>query len=99
MPKIDPDLPHNYYTILGVPTSASDEEIRQAARQQRIDNHPDRTEHQFGEEVFHWVCEAERELLDPARRKVLDQMLEVRRDLASHGRAFFPERMLPTSGS
>jgi DnaJ-class molecular chaperone len=65
----------NYYEILGVERSASEQEIRDRFRQLARDNHPDRyrgTDKAGAEKKFQTLTEAVNVLTNPARRKQHD---------------------------
>ena len=59
----------DYYSILGVPRNASDQDIRKAYKKQSMQHHPDRG---GDEEKFKQVNEAYSILKDPAKRQQYD---------------------------
>jgi curved DNA-binding protein CbpA len=68
----------NYYEVLGVERSASEQEIRDRFRQLARDNHPDRhkgTDKAEAERKFQTLTEAVNVLTNPARRKQHDAEL------------------------
>lgn len=68
----------NYYEVLGVERSASEQEIRERFRKLARDNHPDRysgTDKAEAERKFQTLTEAVNVLTNPARRKQHDNEL------------------------
>jgi curved DNA-binding protein CbpA len=68
----------NYYGALGVPQTATGEEIRRRFRQLAVEKHPDRfrgEEKRRAEEEFQGLTEAFNVLADADRRRVHDQEL------------------------
>lgn len=71
----------NYYKLLGVPKSASDQEIRRAYRKLAKEHHPDRLrskdlsdkERQKADELFRNINEAKEVLLDSEKRAAYDR--------------------------
>ena len=70
--QIDKD----YYEILGIPQTATDEEIRQAYRSLARRSHPDVSGDAEASEEFQDVQEAYETLSDPAQRQKYDQWRE-----------------------
>ena len=63
----------DYYEILGVPKTASVDEIKSAYRKLAMQYHPDRNKDSGAEEKFKEISEAYAALSDPEKRKVYDQ--------------------------
>jgi curved DNA-binding protein CbpA len=67
----------NYYTVLGVPRDASDDDIKQAYRRGAFADHPDRNPgDREAEARFHACRDAYEVLADPARRAAHDRELQ-----------------------
>ena len=63
----------DYYDVLGVRKSASDEDIKKAFRKLAMEYHPDRNKREDAEELFKEVNEAYQVLSDPKKRTAYDQ--------------------------
>lgn len=64
----------DYYGILGIPRSASSEEIKRAYRSKALQFHPDRNPgNKEAEELFKEAAEAYSVLIDPEKRSVYDR--------------------------
>src|SRR5690606_30618355 len=67
-------MPSDYYEILGVSKSASQEEIKKAYRKVALQHHPDRNpDNKEAEEKFKEAAEAYEILGDPEKRAKYDQ--------------------------
>jgi curved DNA-binding protein CbpA len=78
----------DYYAILGVAETASDEEIKRAYRRLALRYHPDRNPgDKRAEERFKQLSEAYAVLMDPARRREYERL---RREQAGGARARTP---------
>jgi len=66
----------DYYKILGVEKSASDDEIKKAYRKMALKYHPDKNKSPGAEEKFKEIAEAYDVLSDPKKRKLFDQFGE-----------------------
>ncbi len=66
-------MPRDYYEILGVPRSASKEDIRRAFRQLARQYHPDVSDAPDAEERFKEINEAYQVLSDDERRAAYDR--------------------------
>lgn len=63
----------DYYEILGVSRTASDEELKKAFRKLALEYHPDRNKHEGAAETFKEINEAYQILTDSSKRSKYDQ--------------------------
>ncbi|MBI2856584.1 MAG: DnaJ domain-containing protein, partial [Chloroflexi bacterium] len=63
----------DYYQVLGVPRSASQEEIRAKFRRLALEYHPDRNREPGAQEKFKEINEAYQVLSDPQKRAEYDR--------------------------
>lgn len=63
----------DYYKILGISKSASDDEIKKAYRKLALKYHPDKNKAPGAEDKFKEVAEAYEVLSDKKKRDVFDQ--------------------------
>lgn len=63
----------DYYEVLGVPSNASEEELKKAFRRQAMEYHPDRNKDADAEKKFKEINEAYQILNDPEKRTVYDR--------------------------
>lgn len=77
----------DYYSILNVPRSASDADIKKAYRKLALKFHPDKNPgNKKAEESFKEISEAYEVLRDPKRRRMYDQFGHVGAEAAGAGR-------------
>jgi molecular chaperone DnaJ len=63
----------DYYEVLGISKSSSEEEVRKSFRKKALEFHPDRNKDPAAEEKFKEVNEAYQILIDPEKRARYDQ--------------------------
>ncbi|KAL7673409.1 hypothetical protein ACOME3_008268 [Neoechinorhynchus agilis] len=63
----------DFYKILGVSRSATDDEIKKAYRRLALKYHPDKCKEKNAEQKFKEVAEAYEVLIDKSKREVYDQ--------------------------
>jgi DnaJ-class molecular chaperone len=66
----------DYYAILGVARSATDDELKKAYRKLALKYHPDKNKAKGAEEKFKEIGEAYDVLSDPKKRQIYDQFGE-----------------------
>ena len=76
----------DYYEVLGVSRTATEEEIRRAFRKQAMEWHPDRNKSAAATERFKQVNEAYQVLVDPEKRQMYDRFGRV--DMGAGARGF-----------
>ena len=76
-------MPKNYYIVLGVPSTSSQEEIKTAYRRLAKEFHPDR--YGEGHSPFQVIQEAYTVLSDPVRRQAYDDNRQRQRLTSPHG--------------
>lgn len=65
----------DYYDILGIPSTASSDEIKKAYRKKAMESHPDQNAgDQASEELFKKVSEAYETLSDPQKKELYDRV-------------------------
>lgn len=68
-----PSQNRDYYEVLGVPRSASDDQIKKAYRKLALKYHPDRNSDSDAKEKFQEISAAFAILSDPEKKKLFDQ--------------------------
>ena len=96
-------MPKNYYIILGIPATSSQEDIKTAYRRLAKEFHPDR--YGKGHSPFQNIQEAYSVLGDPVRRQAYDDRRQQQRSMSTHGVKVEsmkvrpePEPMIPEQG-
>lgn len=75
-------MPKNYYIILGIPNTSSQEEIKAAYRRLAKEYHPDRCDQ--GNSPFQVIQEAYSVLSDPSQRRAYDDRRQYRKFRGAH---------------
>ncbi|MDP6453371.1 MAG: DnaJ domain-containing protein, partial [SAR202 cluster bacterium] len=78
----------DYYDVLGVAKSASEEDIKKAFRKLALEYHPDRNKNEGAEGKFKEVNEAYQVLSDPKKRATYDRYGHAATAGAAGGRGF-----------
>lgn len=81
----------NYYSLLGVPRSASTDQLRRAYRQAALKLHPDRNDDPEDNELFLEISEAYETLIDPDLRREYDEELAESEAERAHKASFRAE--------
>ena len=92
-------MPKNYYIVLGIPATSSQEDIKTAYRRLAKEFHPDR--YGEGHSPFQTIQEAYSVLSDPARRRAYDGIREHQRLTGPYGikvGRIVPEPLVPGQG-
>jgi DnaJ-class molecular chaperone len=63
----------DYYTILGLSKSASEDEIKKAYRKMALKYHPDKNSSPYADEQFKKINEANEVLSDPQKKEIYDK--------------------------
>src|SRR6187402_2676847 len=80
---------HDYYTVLGLPRDASEEDIKKSYRELAMKYHPDRNpDDKSAEDKFKEAKEAYEVLCDARKRAAYDQFGHAGVDPSSGGRGF-----------
>lgn len=66
----------DYYDILGIKKSASEDEIKKAYRKQALKYHPDKNKSPGAEDKFKEIAEAYDVLSDPKKKDIYDRFGE-----------------------
>lgn len=66
----------DYYTILGLSKSASEDEIKKAYRKMALKYHPDKNSSPYADEQFKKINEANEVLSDPQKKEIYDKFGE-----------------------
>ncbi|XDV35567.1 hypothetical protein PO909_005489 [Leuciscus waleckii] len=64
----------DYYSVLGVPRSASSREIKKAFHKLALKHHPDKSQSPNAQQTFTHIAQAYEVLSDKEKRRVYDQM-------------------------
>ena len=64
---------NDYYEILGLPSTATNEELKQAYKKKAVKFHPDKNRSKFAEEAFKKIGTAYQTLIDPKKKEIYDK--------------------------
>ena len=68
------EIPSDYYELLGVTKTATDDEIKSGFKEMAKKYHPDKNKSPGAEETFKKINEAKEVLLNPNKRQIYDAM-------------------------
>ena len=60
---------NDYYEILGLPSTATNDELKQAYKKKAVKFHPDKNRSKFAEEAFKKIGTAYQTLIDPKKKR------------------------------
>ena len=64
---------NDYYEILGLPNTATNDELKQAYKKKAVKFHPDKNHSKFAEEAFKKIGTAYQTLIDPKKKEIYDK--------------------------
>jgi len=64
---------NDYYEILGLPNTATNDELKQAYKKKAVKFHPDKNRSKFAEEAFKKIGTAYQTLIDPKKKEIYDK--------------------------
>jgi len=64
---------NDYYEILGLPSTATNDELKQAYKKKAVKFHPDKNRSKFAEEAFKKIGTAYQTLIDPKKKEIYDK--------------------------
>jgi DnaJ-class molecular chaperone len=68
----------DYYEILGLPSTATNDELKQAYKKKAVKFHPDKNRSKFAEEAFKKIGTAYQTLIDPKKKKYMINMVQMK---------------------